>query len=89
MYREDGNWPRSMRFNFEYLETRYFASMILESTKTGPCSYDKILDTMIHRFDSGSYRCRCGQSEVKPPESKTNSHNTIHPKNRKVKSTDN
>lgn len=35
-----------------------------------PCSYDEKLDMVIHRFDMGVCRCRCGERIVRKPKKK-------------------
>lgn len=42
--------------------------VIFNKKENKPCSYDDHLEMMIHRFDSGSCRCRCGERIIRKPK---------------------
>jgi hypothetical protein len=41
---------------------------IFDKKEIKPCAYDDQLKIMIHRFDSGSCRCRCGERIIRKPK---------------------
>lgn len=44
------------------------SDLYISKEEPSPCSYDENYKVVIHRFDMGDCRCRCGEKVVRKPK---------------------
>jgi len=69
MYSSDGNWPPFVNKNAELV-----CNSNTMSTNSDPCYWDWDMCVFVHRFNSGSSICRCGECKVDKSKA-TNNYN--------------